>query len=66
MKKDRIRDLYLTGLGFQVIRFPSTEVFGNIEGIVDEIFERLPMESPRPPFEKGGVRGLKKMNIWFI
>jgi len=53
MRKDKVRDQYLTGLGFQVMRFPTTEVFEYIDGIVDEIYERLPVEFPQPPFEKG-------------
>ena len=53
IKKDKVRDRYLTGLGFQVMRFPSTEVFDNIDGIVDEIYEQLPLKSPQPPLEKG-------------
>jgi very-short-patch-repair endonuclease len=49
----KIRDQYLIGLGFQVMRYPSTEVFCNIDGIVDEIYEQLHEESPKPPLEKG-------------
>jgi very-short-patch-repair endonuclease len=52
LRKDEIRDEYLRRLGFQVIRFPSTEIFSNIDGIVSEIFNRLPEKSPRPPLEK--------------
>jgi len=52
-QKDKIRDQYLIGLGFQVMRYPSTEVFCNIDGIVDEIYEQLHEESPKPPLEKG-------------
>ena len=52
-RKDKVRDQYLTGLGFQVMRFPSIEVFDYINGIVDEIYEQLPVESPQPPFPKG-------------
>lgn len=53
LKKDNVRDQYLLGLGFQLVRFPSTEVFGNIDGIVSEIYDRLPEKSPRPPLQKG-------------
>lgn len=48
IRKDKERDLYLMNLGFKVLRFPSTEVFSNIDGIVEEIHESLPMESPDP------------------
>jgi very-short-patch-repair endonuclease len=53
LRKDRIRDRYLNELGFQVLRIPSNEVFDNIDGVVSEIYDRLPEESPRPPLEKG-------------
>jgi hypothetical protein len=43
------------------MRFPSIEVFDYIDGIVDEIYEKLPVKSPQPPFEKGGV-GKKTRN----
>jgi very-short-patch-repair endonuclease len=53
-QKDKIRDQYLIGLGFQVMRYPSTNVFSDIDGIVDEIYDHLHGESPQPPLEKGG------------
>jgi very-short-patch-repair endonuclease len=53
IRKDKVRDQYLTGLGFQVMRFPSIEVFDYIDGIVDEIYEQLHEKSPQPPLEKG-------------
>jgi very-short-patch-repair endonuclease len=53
LRKDKVREQYLMGLGFQVIRFPSTEVFGNIDGIVSDIYDQLPKKSPQPPLEKG-------------
>jgi hypothetical protein len=35
------------------MRFPSIDVFSNIDGIIDEIYKQLPEESPQTPFEKG-------------
>jgi very-short-patch-repair endonuclease len=52
-QKNKIRDQYLIGLGFQVMRYPSTDVFSTIDGIVDEIYEQLHEESPQPPLENG-------------
>jgi very-short-patch-repair endonuclease len=52
-QKDKLRDQYLIGLGFQVMRYPSTEVFSTIDGIIDEIYEQLHEESPQPPLENG-------------
>jgi very-short-patch-repair endonuclease len=42
IRKDKIRDEYLRRLGFQVLRFPSTEVFINLDGVVEDIFDQLP------------------------
>ena len=55
-QKDQVRDQYLIGIGLQVMRYPSTDVFSNIDGIVDEIYEQLHKESPQPPLEKGGKK----------
>jgi very-short-patch-repair endonuclease len=52
-QKDKVRDQYLIGLGFQVMRYPSTEVFSAIDGIVHEIYEQLHEKSPQPPLAKG-------------
>lgn len=46
MRKDRKRDQYLSRLGFRVLRFPSTEVFENLDGIVLQIYDHLPEKSP--------------------
>ena len=54
LRKDKVRDQYLMGLGFQVKRYPSTEVFSNIDGIISEIYDQLPdREIPPTPFNKG-------------
>jgi very-short-patch-repair endonuclease len=53
VRKDRVRDLYMNGIGFSVMRFPSSEVYRSIDEIVSEIYEYLPGESPRPPLAKG-------------
>jgi very-short-patch-repair endonuclease len=53
LRKDKLRDEYLKRLGFHIIRIPSSEVFTNIDGVVSEIYDRLPEKSPRPPLEKG-------------
>ena len=38
---DQIRDKYLENLGFSVLRFSDREVFKNIEGVLEGIFEHL-------------------------
>ena len=49
-KKDRIRDAYLSKLGFEILRFPNWEVMRNVDDIVEDIYRHLPMtESPSVP-----------------
>jgi len=40
-EKDRVRDRYLAGLGFTVLRFSDREVLKNIDGVIERIYERL-------------------------
>ena len=42
MIKDAERDCHLADLGFKVLRFSAREVFGNPEGVLERIYERLP------------------------
>jgi very-short-patch-repair endonuclease len=46
MNRDRRRDQELSDFGFRVLRFPWTDVFENLDGVVLEISEHLPEESP--------------------
>jgi very-short-patch-repair endonuclease len=49
-KKDKIRDTYLTKLGFEVLRFPNWEVIENIDEVVEDIYRQLPpTQSPSVP-----------------
>ena len=41
IKKDELRDTYLSGLGFTVLRFSDRDIFKNIDGVLQEIFDRL-------------------------
>jgi very-short-patch-repair endonuclease len=47
MKKDQTRDKNLQMLGFAVLRFSDLEVFKNIDGVVERIYEHL--KSPPTP-----------------
>jgi len=47
-EKDGIRDSYLAGLGFKVIRFTDREVFENTTGVLQRIFEYLQQIPPAP------------------
>jgi very-short-patch-repair endonuclease len=39
IKKDKVRDDYLEGVGLAVVRFSDTEVLKNIEGVLERILE---------------------------
>lgn len=40
-KKDKIRDEYMKQVGMKVLRISDREVFENIEGVVEKIYEIL-------------------------
>jgi very-short-patch-repair endonuclease len=40
-KKDGIRNNYMSRLGFTVLRFSDREVFKNIQGVLERIYEHL-------------------------
>ena len=41
IEKDEARDKFLKDLGFRVLRFSNSDVFKNIEGVVEEIYNHL-------------------------
>jgi very-short-patch-repair endonuclease len=41
MESDEIRDNYLTGLGFTVLRFSDRDVLKNLDGVLQRIYEHL-------------------------
>jgi very-short-patch-repair endonuclease len=41
IKEDRIRDDYLRTQGYKVLRFSDKEVFENLKGVVERIYENL-------------------------
>ena len=49
-ENDERRDQWLKSQGFKVLRFWNSEVFGNIEGVLESIMEELsPSPNPSPP-----------------
>jgi very-short-patch-repair endonuclease len=48
LEKDRLRDDYLKSQRYFVLRFNTSEVSTNIDGVVDTIYDILqnPLESP--------------------
>jgi very-short-patch-repair endonuclease len=47
---DTIRDEYMKSLGLAVLRFKNSEVTKNIQGVLDLILSKIPLN---PPFSKG-------------
>ncbi len=41
LKKDKMRDEYMKGQGFKVLRFSDKEVFKNLKGVIEKIYENL-------------------------
>ena len=41
IRRDQVRDNYLESLDFTILRFSDREVFKNIEGVLERIFEQL-------------------------
>jgi very-short-patch-repair endonuclease len=41
IKEDRVRDDYLNSQGFKILRFSDKEVFKNLNGVVEKIFQNL-------------------------
>ena len=41
MRKDKVRDEYLSSMGFRILRFPTTEVAEDIDAIEDEAYHIL-------------------------
>ncbi|MBI4410859.1 MAG: endonuclease domain-containing protein [Deltaproteobacteria bacterium] len=57
--KDCKRDNYLKSLGLQVIRYRNDDVLNNVEGVMEDLFGRLPSNSstlPHPPLQREGVK----------
>lgn len=41
LKKDMARDLWMESQGLKVLRFSDREVFSNIDGVLEKIFENM-------------------------
>ena len=41
LNKDKVRDDYLMGQGFKVLRFSDKEIFENFNGVIKRIYENL-------------------------
>jgi len=47
IKEDKIRDDYIRNQGFKVLRFSDKEVFENLSGVIEKIYEDT--KSPLTP-----------------
>ena len=56
-RKDQLRDAYFQSRGLHVLRFTNHEVFSNLPGVLDTIYDYLTKKIPlNPPFSKGETR----------
>lgn len=51
-ERDIRRDAFLSGNGFSVLRFTNTEIYDNLEQVVEKIAKTIGDTSPAPP--RGG------------
>jgi very-short-patch-repair endonuclease len=56
--KDRRRESYLRALGLEVIRYMNDDVLKNLDGVLEDLYERVLSRStsPPPPYKGGGER----------
>jgi very-short-patch-repair endonuclease len=54
--KDRQREQYLQSLGLRVIRYINDDILKNLDGVLEDLAERLPSRStsPRPSLPRRG------------
>jgi len=48
-EEDRIRQTYLEGKGLMVLRFWNTDVFDNLEGVLEVIYQGCQQRAVVPP-----------------
>jgi very-short-patch-repair endonuclease len=54
MKKGEIRDDYMKNLGLRVLRFSDRDIFKNLQGVLEAIWENP--NPPGPLYIKGVIR----------
>ena len=57
-ERDNIRDQWLKGEGFEILRFWNHDVLGNRDSIVENIMKYLKYPHPNPP-HKGEGKGIR-------
>ena len=41
LKEDKIKDKFLSALGFEVLRFSNRDIFKNIDGVLQTVYDHL-------------------------
>ena len=54
LRRDRVREAYLTNQDFRVLRFWNADVMRNMEGVMDTIVAALQTPTPAPSPQGGG------------
>ena len=62
LSRDWRREQYLRAQGYHVLRFWNTDVFHNIDGVMDTIVDALGPPPPSPP-RKGEGRSLRRARV---
>jgi very-short-patch-repair endonuclease len=57
--KDQLRDRYFQSLGLHVIRYINDDILKNLDGVLENLAERLSLRStsPRPSLRRRGEEG---------
>ena len=55
--RDQVRDGWLKGQGFEVLRFWNNEVYGNIEGVMRVVLDAIEALDAAPPPQPSPTRG---------
>lgn len=48
-RRDAVRDDYLRGAGYRILRFWNNEITDNLDGVVETILAALPADSKAVP-----------------
>jgi very-short-patch-repair endonuclease len=55
LERDKTRDNYLMSLGFTVLRFSDRDIFKNIDGMLQRIWEYIENPPLIPPLKRGEI-----------
>ena len=52
IEKDMLRDDYLRAEGLKVLRFSNRDVLQNMAGVLETVYEQIPLDPPLPKGER--------------